>query len=70
MNKDAVKVLKRDEITEARKTPAALNTDELESDNQRKMGKTVNSWITERRKNRQTEKTFSDSLLLAWKIIP
>lgn len=69
MNKDTIKVLKRNKKDAAEKTQVAVNSAKVESDIQLKIVNVVSDWISERRENSRVEKVFSDSEILAWKIM-
>jgi len=69
MNKDAIKVVKRNKKDGAKKLKAVVNVPEVESDNQLKIVNVINNWISERRENSRIEKVFSDNKILGWKIM-
>ena len=69
MNKDAIKVVKRNKKDGAKKLKAVVNAPEVESDNQLKIVNVINNWISERRENSRVEKVFSDNKILGWKIM-
>ena len=69
MNKDAIKVVKRNEKDGAKKLKAVVNAPKVENGNQLKIVNVINNWISERRENSRVEKAFSDSKILGWKIM-
>lgn len=69
MNKSTIKVLKRNKKDVAETTQVVVNAVKVESDIQLKIVNVVNNWISERRENSRVEKVFSDSKILAWKIM-
>ena len=70
MNKDTIKVVKRNQKDGAQEAPVVVNASKAEKDDQHKMVNMVNNWISERRENSRVEKVFSDSKILGWKIMP
>ena len=69
MNKDAIKVVKRNKKDGAEKLKAVVNAPKVETDNQLKIVNVINNWISERRENSRVEKVFSDGKILGWKIM-
>jgi hypothetical protein len=69
MNKNAIKVVKRNEKDGAQEAPVVVSASKAERNNQHKMVNMVNNWISERRENSRAEKVFSDGEILGWKII-
>lgn len=69
MNKDAIKVVKRNKKDGAEKPRVVVNTPKAESNIQLKIADVINNWISERRENSRVEKVFSDSKILGWKIM-
>jgi hypothetical protein len=67
MNKDAIKIVKRNEKDETQKEPVVPDALKVEKDDQLKMANEVNNWISERRENSRAEKLFSDGELSGWK---
>lgn len=70
MNKDSIKVIKRDAKNEEDKPQISANPLKTEHDRHRSMENTIRDWVSERRENNRAEKHFSDGKILAWKIIP
>jgi hypothetical protein len=68
MNKDLIKVVKRVEKAEIEITQVVVNSTKVESNTQLKTANTIKNWISERRENNRSEKVFSESNILAWKI--
>ena len=68
MNKDAIKVVKRNKKDWA-KLKIVVNAPKVESDDPLKIANIVNDWISERRENSRVEKVFSDSKILGWEIM-
>lgn len=69
MNKDAIKVVKRNKKDGANKPRVVVNAPKAESNIQLKIANVINNWISERRENSRMEKVFSDSEISAWKIM-
>lgn len=69
MNKDLIKIVKRNKKDEVEKTQVVVNATKVESNIQHKLVNVVSNWISERRENSRVEKVFSDSNILAWKIM-
>jgi len=69
MNKDLIKVVKRVKKDETEKTQLIVNSKKVESNTQLQTINVVKNWIAERYENRQMEKVFSDSNILAWRIM-
>jgi hypothetical protein len=69
MNKDAIKIVKRNKKDGADEVPAVVDALKVEKDDQHKMANLVNNWISERRENSRAEKLFSDGELSGWKIV-
>lgn len=69
MNKNLIKIVKGGEKL-ARKLPIAPETIKSKKDAGGDFAATVNHWIDERRKNRRTEKIFSDDKIAAWQLLP
>lgn len=69
MNKDAIKIVKRNKKDEAQGTPVAAGALKVEKDDRHKMANLVKNWISERRENSRAEKVFSDGKILGWKIM-
>lgn len=67
MNKDTIKVVKRNQNDGAQKTSVVVNASKAERDDKLKITNLVNNWISERRENSRVEKVFSDSKILGWK---
>jgi hypothetical protein len=67
MNKDAIKIVKRNEKDGTQKEPVAVNALKVEKDDKHKMANMVKNWISERRENSRAEKLFSDGELSGWK---
>lgn len=67
MNKDAIKIVKRNEKDGTQKEPVAVNALKVEKDDKHKMANMVKNWISERRENSRAEKLFSDGQLSGWK---
>jgi hypothetical protein len=70
MNKDVIKMVKRNKKDGAENPQVIFNAPKVESDTQLKIANVVNNWISERRENSRAEKVFSDSRILAWKLSP
>ncbi len=70
MNKNAIKVIKRDKIEGAEKTKIVFNAVKIKRKTQINLVNAVNDWINECRTNSRMEKVFSDSKILEWKILP
>ncbi|HEX8735644.1 MAG TPA: hypothetical protein VF721_10000 [Pyrinomonadaceae bacterium] len=70
MNKDAIKIVKRNKKDEPKKTEAAVETPKDESDAQHGIVNTVKNWISERRENSRSEKVYSDEKILDWESMP
>ena len=68
MNKNVIKVIKRDKKDGVQKEPVVVEASKVERDGRHKMANLVNNWISERRENSRVEKVFSDSKILGWKI--
>jgi hypothetical protein len=58
MNKNAIKVVKRDRKDEAEKTEAVVENPKAASDTRRGIVNAVKNWISERRENSLAEKVF------------
>lgn len=69
MNKDAIKIVKRNKKDGAKKTQVAVNASKVEGNIQLNIVDVVNKWISERRENSRAEKVFSDSKILGWKVM-
>ena len=69
MNKDTIKVVKRNKKDGTEKPQVVINALKVESDIQLNIINVVNDWISERRENSRVEKVFSDSKILGWKIM-
>ncbi|HSK72193.1 MAG TPA: hypothetical protein VK892_10890 [Pyrinomonadaceae bacterium] len=69
MNKDKIKVVKRNKKDGAEKPQVIFNAPKVESDTRLKIVTVVNNWISERRENSRAEKVFSDSRISAWKLM-
>lgn len=67
MNRDGIKVVKRNKKKTAGKSQIAINAPESEA--QLKLVKVIKNWISERRENRRTEKGFSDGKISEWKAL-
>lgn len=60
MNKDTIKIIKRNKKDETEKIEAVVVTPKAESDTQRGIVNTVKNWISERRENSLAEKVFRE----------
>jgi hypothetical protein len=69
MNKYVIKVVKRDKKDGPKKIAIVLNAAEVERKDRREAVAIVNDWISECRENTRLEKVFSDSKILAWKVL-
>ena len=69
MNKDLIKVVKRVKKDETEKTQLIVNSTKVERNTQLQTINVVKNWIAERYETRQMEKVFSDSNILAWRIM-
>ncbi len=69
MNKDTIKIVRRNKKDRAEKLKVVINAPKVKSDIQLKIVDVVNNWISERRENSRAEKVFSDSKLLRWRIM-
>jgi hypothetical protein len=69
MNKDTIKIVRRNKKEVVEKLKVVINARKVESDIQLKIANVVNDWISERRENSRVEKVFSDTKLLRWKIM-
>lgn len=70
MNKNAIKVIKRDKIEAAEKIDIVFDSVKSERKIRINLINAVNDWINERRLNSLREKVFSDSKISEWKILP
>ncbi|HLM03468.1 MAG TPA: hypothetical protein VK400_20610 [Pyrinomonadaceae bacterium] len=66
MNKDAIKIVKRNKKDAAEKTGAVVETPKVETHTQRGIFNAVRNWIFERRENSRAEKVFSDDKISSW----
>lgn len=66
MNKDAIKIIKRNKKDGAEKARAEVEAPKAESDARHGIVNTVKNWISERRENRREEKVFSDDKISGW----
>lgn len=69
MNKEVIKVIKRNKKEGAQKEPVVVSASKVEKDDQHKMTNVVNNWISERRENSKAERVFSDDKISSWKIM-
>lgn len=69
MNKDKIKVVKRNIKDGGEKPQVVFKTPKVESDTPLKIANVVNNWISERRENKRAEKVYSDSRISAWKVM-
>lgn len=69
MNKDKIKVVKRNKKDGTKKIQVLASTPKVKNDTQFKIASIVNNWISERRENKRAEKFFSDSRISAWKVM-
>lgn len=73
MNKNTIKVIKRDKIDGNDKINVVFNAVKSEKSERKtriNLINAVNDWINERRTNSRMEKVFSDSKISEWKISP
>lgn len=68
MNKNAIKVIKRDKTAGTQKIKIDFNIVNIKRKTQINLINAVNDWISERRTNSRIEKVFSDSKISEWKI--
>lgn len=66
MNKNIVKILKRDNIGRAESSPIPVVSANSKTDIQLRVADTVGNWISERRANSQAEVAASVSRIAAW----
>ena len=69
MNKKLIKIVKPEKKVGSQKTQIIINPTKIEKINQAKMVTTVSNWISERQDSRRIERAFSESNILAWKIL-
>lgn len=69
MNKDAIKIIKRDKRHEAGKPKIVVATPKAESDARHGIVRAVKNWIFERSENRRAEKVFSDDKISGWQMM-
>jgi len=68
MNKDLIKVVKRDKKDLA-KPQVIVNPAKVEKNIRHKIVNVINNWISERQENSRREKVFSESNISTWKIM-
>ena len=69
MKKVVIKIVKGNKEGEREITAVIGNAAKMEIDKDQNTVDVVNAWISERRENRNAEKSFSDDKILEWKIM-
>lgn len=70
MNKNAIKIIKRDKIDEVEKINTVYNAVKADRKAQINLVNAVNDWVSERRTNSRREKVFSNNKISEWKVLP